>query len=421
MSNEQRDVPFRLNFEQQKKRAKELLKRLKNNDKQSIDRAKKHLHKIIQDTDFNKDIRLSDCQFIIARELRLVSWAKLKAHIQRMDTTRKSLTKMPPLDTDLSTLHIRCGSDIQMSLPTAGLHGDFLEYSDPVCQGPLIKGEQLLKARAEFLSNYVKLSGVSIENIEQQLQSDEEILRECADNYQRVVLWFEHDIYDQLILARVLACFSTNKVPVRLEIVSVNDYPGSTRFVGLGQLPPEALHLLWQKRVLINEQQLSLGHAVWDALCSSDFLNLHSLLNAEKTNVLPYMAQAIKRYLQELPSVDNGLGLCENLILQALVDKSYRAGKLFSYVTGSLEPTPWLGDIMFWHILKKLSNSAYPVIRIEKAEGDKSWHLNKVSITQTGIDVFYKHSDWLNLNQSDDLFWRWNESQNTVVKRSAAP
>ena len=201
----------------------------------------------------------------------------------------------------------------------------------------------------------------------------------------------------------------------------MNDYPGSTRFIGLGQLPPEALHLLWQKRVLINEQQLSLGQAVWDALCNSDRLNLHSLLNAEKTNDLPFMAGAIKRYLQELPSVDNGLGLSENLILQALVDKSYRAGKLFSYVMGSLEPTPWLGDIMFWHILKKLSNTTHPVIQIEKAEGDKSWHLNRVNITQTGIDVFRKHSDWLNLNNSDKLFWRWNESQNTVVKRSAAP
>ena len=213
MSNEQRDVPFRLNFEQQKKRAKELLKLLKNNDKQSIDRAKKHLNKITQDTELNKDIKLSDCQFIIARELRSVSWAKLKVHIQSMDTTRKNLTGMPPLDADLSTLHIRCGSDIQMSLPTAGLHGDFLEYSDPVCQGPLIKGEQLLRARAEFLSHYVKLSGVSIENIEQQLQSAEDTLRECADNYQRVVLWFEHDIYDQLILARVLACFRHPQSP----------------------------------------------------------------------------------------------------------------------------------------------------------------------------------------------------------------
>jgi len=421
MSNERHDVPFRLNFEQQKKRAKELLKLLKDNDKHSIDRAKKHLNKSTQDNDLNKDIRLSDCQFIIARELRSVSWAKLKVHIQSMDTTRKNLADMPPLDADLSTLHSRCGSDIQMSLPAAGLHGDFLEYSDPVCQGPLIKGQQLLRARAEFLSNYVKLSDVSIENIQQQLQSAEDTLRECADHYQRVVLWFEHDIYDQLILARVLACFCSHKVPIRLEMVSVNDYPGSTRFIGLGQLPPEALHLLWQKRVLISEQQLSLGQTVWNALCSNDFLSLHALLNAEKTNVLPYMAGAIKRYLQELPSVDNGLGLCENLILQALVDKSYRAGKLFSYVTGSLEPTPWLGDIMFWHILKQLSNTNYPVIHIEETEGDVNWHFNNISITQTGIDVFYKHSDWLNLNNSDNVFWRWNESQNTVVKRSATP
>jgi len=420
MSKEPQNTPFRLNLEQQKKRAKELQKRIKANEKASIQRAQKHLQITALNTDSLKDIKLSDCQFVIARELRSPSWANLKTHIQSMTLTLKNLNNINPIDTDIKTLHIRCGSDIKANLPPAGLCGDFFEYSDPVCQGPLIKGEQLLTVRAEFLSNYVKLAGVSIESIEQQLQSAEDTLRECADHYQRVVLWFEHDIYDQLILARVLACFCAYKVPVRLEIVSVNDYPGSARFIGLGQLPPEALHLLWQKRVLISEQQLSLGQAVWDALCSSDFMNLHSLLNAEKTKVLPYMAEAIKRYLQELPSVDNGLGLCENLILQALADKSYRAGKLFTYVTANLEPTPWLGDIMFWHILENLSSTICPVIRIEKEEGDKSWHLNKVSITQTGIDVFHKDSDWLVLNKSEKLFWRWSESQNTVVKQSTA-
>ena len=41
------------------------------------------------------------------------------------------------LDGDLPTLHIRCGSDIRDTLRESGLAGDFLEYSDPVCQGPV--------------------------------------------------------------------------------------------------------------------------------------------------------------------------------------------------------------------------------------------------------------------------------------------
>ena len=33
-------------------------------------------------------------------------------------------------------LHIRCGHDIEESLRAAGIPGDFLAYTDPVCQGP---------------------------------------------------------------------------------------------------------------------------------------------------------------------------------------------------------------------------------------------------------------------------------------------
>jgi len=417
MSKEIHDIPFRLNFEQQQKRAKDLLKQIKSNDEQSILRITKHLRKPPQNTDFTKDIKLSDCQFTIARELRLPSWAQLKTHIQNMAVTRHHLTKNPFLDADISTLHIRCGSDIQKRLPTAGLHGDFFEYSDPVCQGPLIKGEQQINARAEFLSNYVKLAGASVESIAAQLQADEEKLRHCAQQYQRVVLWFEHDIYDQLILARVLACFSAHKPPAILEIVSLNDYPGSTRFIGLGQLPPEALNMLWEKRVGITEHQLKLGHTVWDALCNSQPLKLNALLADKDIKQLPFMAAAINRYLQELPSIENGLGLCENLILQALAKKSFTAGKLFAYVTGTLEPTPWLGDIMFWHILKNLSNTAKPVIIIAGDEGDKDWHLKVVTLNQTGIEVLNKRSDWLRLNKGNQLFFRWNEAQNNVVQQ----
>ena len=36
------------------------------------------------------------------------------------------------------------------------------------------------------------------------------------------------------------------------------NFPGGMRFVGLGQLPPEALRLLWEQRSLATPAQLSL-------------------------------------------------------------------------------------------------------------------------------------------------------------------
>src|SRR4029077_11589137 len=59
--------------------------------------------------------------------------------------------------------------------------------------------------------------------------------------FERVVLWFEHDVTDQLSLIHLLGHYATHRRPSRLELVSISDFPGARRFTGLGELPPEAL------------------------------------------------------------------------------------------------------------------------------------------------------------------------------------
>ena len=55
------------------------------------------------------------------------------------------------IDGDQPTLHIRCGSDIQTVLRDAGFGGDFLEYADPIHDGPL-PDAHLIEARAHMLA-----------------------------------------------------------------------------------------------------------------------------------------------------------------------------------------------------------------------------------------------------------------------------
>ncbi len=78
-----RDNPFRLNFEQQKKRAKELLRSHEEEEPEAQRRVLAHLPGC--DTP-----RLADAQFVIARELGLASWPALKAHIEAMDRARRT-------------------------------------------------------------------------------------------------------------------------------------------------------------------------------------------------------------------------------------------------------------------------------------------------------------------------------------------
>ena len=66
------------------------------------------------------------------------------------------------IDDDLRTLHIRCGFDIRDKLAKAGFAGDFLEYSDPVCEGPVPDAADLTDIRARYLAaSYGSFKGLT--------------------------------------------------------------------------------------------------------------------------------------------------------------------------------------------------------------------------------------------------------------------
>ena len=137
-----------------------------------------------------------DAQFVIARELRFQSWAKLKAHIEAMGQQRTAIDQDGPApDGDLRTLHIRCGSDIQRTLIEAGFLGDFLEHATPYCLGPVTNGPDRHERMARFLIASVGDSMPELQygSLLAGLKQGDGSLARSADDYQRVVIWMEHD------------------------------------------------------------------------------------------------------------------------------------------------------------------------------------------------------------------------------------
>ena len=135
---------FRLNLEQQKNRAKDLLRAAKAGEADALSRLAAARRDSVAHSAPNAlaaTVKLADAQLAIAREQRFASWAKLKAHIEAMDRQRVAIDeKQPAPDGELRTLHIRCGSDIQNTLVEGGFSGDFLEHSIPYCLGPVTNG-----------------------------------------------------------------------------------------------------------------------------------------------------------------------------------------------------------------------------------------------------------------------------------------
>lgn len=345
--------------------------------------------------------KLSAAQHAIAVEQGFKNWAQLKSHIEQSRIAREALQSGEPeaLDGEGRLLHIRCGSDIEHTLAVAGFSGDFLAFYDPYVHGPVPCTElhdEFLQIRANYISKDLH---PDYEEVLADLRQQYAALEE-AGGYDAVYLWFEHDPYDQLILAKLLDFFSAPEHrPGSLKLISVTHYPGVKIFNGLGQLPPEALRVLWGSFSEVTPAQLAIGRRSWAGICSPTPDLLRELI-ATGTPELPTMAIALERHLKQLPSEHNGLNLSENLTLQILAEKGeITAARLFGWYTNHYEPLTFMGDSGYWQLLEKLATAEHPAIVLDRrGEKPNQW---QVALSETGKRLLAGEVDWIVLNGID--------------------
>jgi hypothetical protein len=418
---------FRLNFEQQQKRAKELLKAARSGERAALARF------------IRPPPRLAEAQYLIARELRFENWAALKRHAAALAREREGMADSV-LDADLRTLHIRCGSDLKQSLQDAGLRGDFYEHSYPYAVGPVREGAGALEQRARFIvDSHVVFSDnrnprPEYSQVLQGFEHDERRLHESAD-YERVVIWSEADTYDQLVLIRLLGHYAQHRRPSRLELINTSDFPGAMPFLGLGQLPPEALRLLWVTRRPATFAQLGLGLAAWKALAAADPRPLAALMRSE-TPALPLLGPALHRHLRELPATTTGLSLIEEVALQSLIWKPCGLFQLVGRMIYSLIRLHGHGDTNILNrVLAMEQVSEKPFVRrpgLDQYGELRSPWSDTLEITELGRALLRGEVDFRTLNPpprwvggvhiasgNDD--WRWDEALRDTVRRDQGP
>jgi hypothetical protein len=422
---------FRLNLEQQKNRAKDLLRAARAGDKDALARI---VAARVRASAANANIvapKLADAQFVIARELRFASWAKLKSHIASMETQWTAIAqKQPGPDGKMKTLHIRCGHDIQNTLKEAGFTGDFYPHITPYCQGPVTNGPDRHELMARFIMEGFGdvLTGSKSLDYESVLDGERRqdgFLDRTADDYERVVIWMEYDNYDQLALARLLAHYANAKRPRVLELVLVDEFPGGDRFLGVGQLPPEALRMLWPTRQPVTEAQLTLGREVWNALTLPDPRPLARIARSG-TPALPIMAPALLRHLRELPDMGSGLSFMETLILQILAEQgTVTLNRLFGILL-KRDPLFFIGDAGVARVVRDMERAVEPpLFRTIETPGERTFR-NKLTLTEAGCAALNGTRDWQSLKpptrwvggvhvQPGLPGWRWHEAKGEAV------
>jgi uncharacterized protein YgfB (UPF0149 family) len=328
----------------------------------------------------------------------------------------------------LSVLHVRCGTDIQRSLAEAGVPGDYLSWHDPLSQGPCPAGldrEAWRPVRAAFLA---ETYGAGAGEVERELRAMDERL-EAGLEEDEIVLWFEHDLFDQAILAYLLDRLAGSARQGRLTIVTLDRHPGVERFIGLGNLGPEQLAALFAARRDVTDAELEGGSVLWTAFTAPTPVPLAELV-AGADPLLPYARRAFRRHLKELPSVHDGLSRTEELALAGVAQGAATPRSAFFHAQDA-EEAPWLGDTMFYAIVRRLAEGV-PLLRVEgdwpADEPERSGSV-RLSLTDEGSAVLAGRADavrlrgvdrWLGgVRLSGEAVWRWDAARERVVAEAS--
>ncbi len=170
--------------------------------------------------------------------------------------------------------------------------------------------------------------------------------RRCARRRRRdgleTVLWFEHDLHDQLQLIQILARIADQSPRGSVRLISLDRFPGHPRFRGLGELSAEELATLWPRRGPISDETLAAATLAYDTLRAADPARLAELAD-EPLPGLPFLAAALRRLLEEQPWIGSGPGRSERQILSAVAAGARTPADVF-VATQEMEEAPFTGD-----------------------------------------------------------------------------
>lgn len=224
------------------------------------------------------------------------------------------------------------------------------------------------------------------------------------------MLWYEHDAFDQLSKAYVLAHLAElNLANPLVECIQINSFPGVKKFIGIGQLShmPEAILTLWSQRQAASPAMVAYGARCWRAFTKEDPLDLWHL--TEEKSPFSDMQRPLKRMLMKLPWAGNGLSLTEHLSLDILArEGEMRPGAIFSLLMTESDPQPFLGNIMFLAALRPLWEGEHPAIAVlDEFEDENLMRQTLLSITDLGRSLLEKNTNWLRLNRKSNLVDRY--------------
>ncbi len=315
-------------------------------------------------------------------------------------------------------LHITNGDAAIRVMKRARLPGELLSWRDVLHEGPAPAGltlHEMSQLRARFVAErgWAPLDRTLAEFHARDAQLD------GFDAHEEVVLWFEHDLYDQLQLLQILDWFSEQSLgATRLSLMCIDEY--------LGLMSSERMAVLYPRRSPVTAEQLRLARTAWSAFCSPDPMSWQAL-GERDTSALPYLGAAVMRHLEQYPSVQNGTNRTENTLLN-VVNGGIDAPVGIFAATQAYEESRFMGDTVFWDYLGAMTRSQPPLLEVANGgvfeapdKRARERGEQRIAITDTGRQVLADEMDWVQINGIDKWLggvhletgnvWRWDSER----------
>ena len=315
-------------------------------------------------------------------------------------------------------------------LARADASQEAVAWRDPLAFGRLAPESDLNAfgtARAEL---FACLGWDEREVLEGDFRFRNRALTEAVEDGQEIRLLFGGSLRDQLQLSQILHWFSLQPV-VALESVRMMVIDGP-----LSVFEDGALLEIAKEGDSVDDGALEAYRAVWSAVTSDDPRNAEQVFRLlRKSREQLTLASAVERWLQELPSCENGLSITECQILDAVRLEVHFPQDLFEVVEET-ESAPFRTNWEFWQILAGLTSGPRPLLRVAGGRRflcppkDLAWidfHDQRLELTETGQSILEGKTRYPDVGMPERWLggtrliaanpWFWDYQRSTVIRQ----
>jgi len=321
-------------------------------------------------------------------------------------------------------LHVANGTSTTMTIEAAGIPGLRSIWADPLHAGPVpggVSDDELVGVRTEYLGGVTTAAPDPINDLREWRAI---IARDEA--YDELVLWYEHDLFDQLNLIQLLA-WIRGRLPAqkRVSLVCIDSFPGRPHFKGLGELSADELRPLLDTRQPVGEAHCALAARAWEAFRESSPEALDAFRRSD-TAALPFLAPSLVRFLQEYPWTGDGLSRSERRLLQLAATETPMLAAAFPRMS---EGDRWyhMTDLSLKALAETLSSAPPALLALSAATAETKWFRRSATITDAGRRVLAGEQDrvatcgidrWMGgvHLEGHAVPWRWDEDAQSIVR-----